>query len=78
MSKDDKDKLEQLGTWNYRVFKAVHAGVEEFSIREVYYDKAGNVSGYTKSAVDPYGQSIQELRDDLHKMLEATDKGVLS
>ncbi len=48
------------------------------SIREVYYDKAGNVSGYTKSAVDPYGQSIQELRDDLHKMLEATDKGVLS
>jgi len=53
--------------WNYRVVR--DAGT--FSFREVYYDERGDVIGMTEQEAAPFGETISELVNDLHKMFQA-------
>jgi urate oxidase len=63
-------------SWNYRVMKQVFDGDDFLQIHEVYYDKK-NKKSWTVNGVTVAGESIEELRDVLNKMLEALDKEIL-
>ena len=63
-------------SWNYRVMKQVFDGDDFLQIHEVYYDKK-NKKSWTVNGVTVAGESIEELRDVLNKMLEALDKEML-
>jgi hypothetical protein len=63
--------------WNHRVMKHKDGEDDFFTIHEVYYNKEGKVDGYTKKGTSAGGNSLQELREDLERMLKSLDKEVL-
>ena len=63
-------------TWNFRVFKVERMGEEMFSIREAYYDDAGDLDGFT-GPIAPQGDTVDDLRKELQRMLAACDRPVL-
>jgi len=71
-----------MSGWNNRVMRRViktSSGSDEewFEIHEVYYDDNDEVDGYTKNAIAPGGNTIDELRTELERMLKCLDKSVL-
>ena len=61
-------------SWNYRIFKSYYPGIEDehcLDIREVYYFEDGTISSWTKEGVSAFGDTLEELRDDLWMMLRA-------
>jgi len=64
-------------SWNYRVLKSVDGDDDWFQLHEIYYDKDNNVNGWVKAGATVHGNSIDDLRDTLSKMLEALDKEAL-
>lgn len=66
-----------LMTWNHRVFEVKHKDETYFELREVYYDEQGKVIGYTQEGASPLGEDMDELRQDLGRMLLALDKPIL-
>lgn len=67
-----------MSTWNYRVIRREHkTGDATFQIHEVYYDESGNIDGWTKEAVEPSGETIGELREDIRYFHSAFRKEVL-
>jgi len=74
-----------MSHWNHRVIKHTKTitidGEPEtetkFSIHEVLYDENGNLNGYTEDALEPYGETLLELADDLARFQEALSKPVL-
>jgi len=48
-----------------------------FEIREVYYDKNGEVESWTEDAIEPYGSSLEELTTSMELMAAAFEKPVL-
>lgn len=80
-------------SWNHRVFReevAAPGGGSEtmYTIREVYYDEPAKKHGslkkcdckpksYTADATWPSGETVEELRQELLRMLEATFKDPL-
>lgn len=64
-------------SWNYRAV-VEHCGDEDvYTLREVYYDAAGNINGWSPSPAEPHGDSLDELRADLERMRAALDKPAL-
>jgi len=66
-------------TWNHRVIKYETRnlfGDPDFgyAIHEVFYDNDGNVRGMTADAIKPWGDTKEELRAELERMLAALDK----
>jgi len=66
-------------TWNHRVVRYQTRNLfgdpdVGFAIHEVYYDKDGNVQAMTSEAVRPWGDTKDELRLELMRMLEALNK----
>lgn len=59
--------------WNYRVVERD----EYFGIYEVYYDEDGEISTWTVAAVEPRGETVAELKEDLMHMQQALDAPVL-
>jgi hypothetical protein len=45
-----------------------------YAIHEVFYDKDGNVQGMTSEPVKPWGDTKDELRLELLRMIEALEK----
>ena len=66
-----------MSYWNYRIFRHTKDGEEWFAIHECYYDENNKVTGWTTRQIDPYGDSVEELKDVLEMMYEALDKPVL-
>jgi hypothetical protein len=67
-----------LATWNHRAFLHRHPEWGDwYTIREAYYDKEGNVDGWTVEAIAPGGETIEELRTELQRMLKCLDQPVL-
>jgi hypothetical protein len=58
-------KGENEMSWNYRVVKS-----------EVYYED-GKVDGWTEDAIAPGGETVDELREELQRMISCLDKPVL-
>ena len=63
--------------WNHRVMKSKDGDDDYYQIHEVYYDKEGKVDGYTARGTSPCGNSLQELKEDLERMLNCLNKEVL-
>ena len=61
-------------TWNYRLFKGDE---NNLSIHEVYYHQ-GEPSLYTENPVAPFGESVDEIKEDLEKMLLSFNKPILT
>lgn len=64
-----------MTTWNYRVFREEDG---DYLIREVFYDNDGRILGCTEDAVTPFGQSIDELAQNIEWFKEALDLPVLT
>lgn len=62
-----------MGYWNYRLFKRYNG---EIVIIECYYEN-DKPSAYT-GQVQPYGETPEELKQDLEWMLKAFDKPILT
>ena len=64
-------------SWNHRVMKSKDGDDYFYQIHEVNYDKEGKVDGYTARGTSPCGNSLQELKEDLERMLNCLNKEVL-
>ena len=63
--------------WNHRVIKHKDGGYDFFQIHEVYYKEDGEVDGYTLKGASAGGNTLDELRGELQRMLDSLDKEVL-
>jgi hypothetical protein len=68
-----------MSTWNYRVLRKTHtdANAASYDIHEVYYREDGEIDGWTAESVRPYGEMMEELREDLRYLLHAFRRPVL-
>ncbi len=58
-------------SWNYRVAKGEDPdGTPWYAIIRVYYNKQGNIEGWTKDPL-PLGKTPEELDSDLRMMHDA-------
>ena len=67
-------------SWNHRVMRHAttsHDGSkgEFYQIHEVYYE--GEKVGYTTDSVAPFGETLEELKQDFERQQKAFDKPVL-
>jgi hypothetical protein len=63
---------EELMThWDYRVTKQVLDGETQYAIREVYYNGTRIVS-WTADIIGASGETVEEVRDELERMMVAT------
>lgn len=66
-------------TWNHRVIKYKTRNLfgdpdVGYAIHEVFYNNDGEIRGMTSDAVKPWGDTKEELREELLRMLAALDK----
>lgn len=61
--------------WNYRVFREQNG---DYIIREVFYAEDGSLLGCTENAVEPWGQSLEELAKNIEWFKEALALPVLT
>ena len=66
-------------TWNHRVVRYETRNLfgdpdVGYAIHEVFYDNEGNIKAMTSDAVKPWGDTKDELRLELMRMLEALNK----
>tara|TARA_R110002074_G_scaffold308931_1_gene479681 strand:- start:72 stop:281 length:210 start_codon:yes stop_codon:yes gene_type:complete len=64
--------------WNHRVMKHKDGEDDFFQIHEVYYTEDGEVDGYTLNGASAGGNTLDELRSELQRMLDSLDKEVLT
>src|SRR3990167_8254322 len=65
-------------TWDHRIVKEVlENGDSWFSIREAFYNDAGELFAYTEEPADISGESIESLRQTLNWIQSAFDKEIL-
>ena len=72
-----------MGRWNHRAVRRVQMEGDckcvEYAIHEAFYDqdKPGDRPSITLEPVAAYGDTIEELRETLQRMLRALDHPVL-
>jgi len=66
-----------MSKWNHRVVKTKDGEDDWYAIHEVFYDKDGNVDGMTKQPVSVGGNTIEELKWTLTKMLESLEYNII-
>lgn len=73
-----------MSYWNYRVIQKEHLGQNvdlnercSFGIYEVYYDDNGNITSCTIEPMDPYGTTVDDLKECLTMMQKAFSFPVL-
>ena len=67
-------------TWDYRVVKCKHNILDDewcYGIHETYYNKNGEVVGFTETPVDVAEYSLDDLRETLDLISECLDQPVL-
>ena len=50
---------------------------DQFGICEVYYNDKGDITFTSENFIEPYGETLEELKWSFDKMKEAFDKEVL-
>lgn len=61
-------------TWNYRVCKSE---IDGYGIYEVYYREDGSIRAWSEDAIEPYGETFEELVEDFKYMSGAFAKEVI-
>lgn len=67
-----------MSHWNYRVIRQVAGEEILWGIHEVYYAEDGHIEGWTTNAIDPRGNTLEELAADLTMMQRALTEPVLT
>lgn len=67
-----------MSHWNYRVIRQVEGEEIVWGIHEVYYAEDGSIEGWTANAIDPHGNTLEELAADLTMMRRALGEQVLT
>lgn len=65
-----------MNTWNYRVVKSKDGEDDWYQIHSAYYDNS-ELTGLSANGASPCGNTIEQLRNDLQKMLDALDKPII-
>jgi hypothetical protein len=67
-------------TWKYKVMRKTDpfGALEHYGFHEVYYNEDGEVTGYTETPCDPYGETVEELTANLLQMSAALLDPVLN
>ncbi len=60
--------------WDYRVFFEDGG----YTIRTVYYDDRGAITACSQKSVEPFGESLENLQEELNLLQAALKKKVLS
>ena len=67
-----------MSTWNYRVVKSTNEhGETWYQVHEAFYNDNGDLALITKDPVSPAGESLEELKLDLERMIEDSQHPVL-
>ena len=70
-------ELNNTTYWNHRVIKHTEKdGIVWYGVHEVYYTNDKPVA-CTQEAMNPYGETAEELKEDLERMLRACEKPIL-
>lgn len=66
-----KNNLNTSG-WNHRIL--IHRNKDEvgYSVHEVYYDEDGKPNSCTADSCHPYGNTIEELKNEIDQFAKAT------
>ena len=64
-------------TWDYRVIKHTDEGEVSYQIHEVYYDENQMIKSWTENSIKPYGETPDELKEDILMQLQAFQKPIL-
>lgn len=64
-------------SWNFRVLRRTVGHEVIYGIHEVYYDDAGTPRSCSSDAIEPYGDTVDDLRQELQHMVAALDEPVL-
>ena len=68
-------------SWNHRVVRRTvnYKNIEHvyYSIHEVYYDPDGSIYGWVAEPAQPYGETLEELEDDLKLIQSAVNLPVI-
>ena len=64
-------------SWNHRVIRKVDEGEVSYQVYEVYYDENGEHEYWTKDAVRPFGETLEELRSDIRSFFHASKMPIL-
>lgn len=63
-----------MGRWCYRPCKMIHENGEEiWDIRSFYYGGDGSPVGWSAEASCPCGETLEELKSDIEKMLSGVE-----
>lgn len=79
----DGPREREIDHWNYRMFQqrvpdGVGGYVEQFTIREAYYDSTDTrPHSWTVDECAPYGETKMELIDNVYAMAAAASAAVL-
>ena len=66
-------------TWNHRVIRRVNEqGEEYYAIHEVYYNEDNEPHMVTEEAVSPFGETLEELEQDMEWFIKAMRHPVLN
>lgn len=65
-------------SWDHRVVKVITDNEVQYGIHEVYYDGGGVIIGWTETPIAPFGESLDELRTELNRMMLAFDKEIVT
>ena len=63
--------------WEYRVVRKTVNNTETYTIREVYYNKDGEICAISQEGIAPYGETPAEIASDLSYMSRALTKDPL-
>jgi hypothetical protein len=59
-------------SWNYRIVVREEGQFLHYGIYEVYYEEDGETIRFVSAEpVDPWGDTFEELKDNMHQMAEA-------
>jgi hypothetical protein len=64
-------------SWNYRVMKKRIKGEDVFEIHEVYYHPDGRIHTWSEDPVILYGETPEELKQDILRQSRALERPVL-
>jgi len=67
-----------MSHWNHRVFKQVTEHEVWYEIHEAYYEDDKKIPEmWTENAIAPGGETIEELKAELKRMIKCLDKPIL-
>ena len=65
--------------WNHRVVKHTYMnGSTWYEIHEAFYEEGKPADSITRYAIAPGGETIEELAEELRRMLKATEQPALN